>query len=423
LKENDAAVMYAHLMASVPSVHELRPELPEAVDTAIERAMAKDPGERYPSAGAFAAEARRALGVSGQAPGTVPAPLSAGRRRRRVGLVTAALLMVILLVVAAIVFRPRGTDHPSAGHSSGGPPPAAAGQLVEIDPVTSKVVDKFDVGGSAAAVAVGNGAVWVVDPQDKSVVRIDASSGRAVARIPVGQNPNAITVGEGGVWVCTSDGIVQRIDPTTNSVAATVRVKPDAQVIAAGDGAVLVANLDFTERIDPVTSGVTTVRGRGAGLGLTAGDGKLWMVSYALGGNSFNTTIKPQLYQFDSARNRGSYVGTFIETNGGGSVTLPLAVGGGEAWEPVVGTDNQIISMNTISGQPGTIIRVGAYPVGLALDGIGGLWVLNQGDGTVWKISTESHQSFAVVPVGQRAMGIAADADGVWVTLQSASGS
>jgi hypothetical protein len=223
--------------------------------------------------------------------------------------------------------------------------------------------------------------------------------------------------------VALRDGIVDRIDPGTNAVAATIRVQQGPRLIAAGDGVVVVAGDGYTERIDPETGDAESIPGPQAEAGLTAGDSKVWFADYSFGGNGVNNiTIKPQLFRYPRTE-RAAYVGTFIETNSGVGPPLPLAVGNGVAWQSVIGTNNEIRPMDTADGKPGKIITVGTYPIGLALDGIGGLWVLNQGDGTVWKISTQSRQSVAVVPVGQRVMGIAANAQGVWVTVQPAAAS
>lgn len=70
--EGDGAwdVAAKHIEASVPSVCALRPDVPEAVDNAVRRAMAKDPRSRFPSAEAFA----NALRTPVEAPETTPLP-------------------------------------------------------------------------------------------------------------------------------------------------------------------------------------------------------------------------------------------------------------------------------------------------------------------------------------------------------------
>src|SRR4051794_36091099 len=63
-RESDEARLWAHLSESPPKPTDLVPEVPDAFDAVVERALAKDPEERYPSAGdlgraALAAAANR----------------------------------------------------------------------------------------------------------------------------------------------------------------------------------------------------------------------------------------------------------------------------------------------------------------------------------------------------------------------------
>jgi serine/threonine protein kinase len=59
----DAAVLYAHLARPVPLATERNPDLPEQIDEVIARGMAKDPGERFPTAMETIRSAARALGA------------------------------------------------------------------------------------------------------------------------------------------------------------------------------------------------------------------------------------------------------------------------------------------------------------------------------------------------------------------------
>jgi serine/threonine protein kinase len=61
-RHTDSAVMYAHLSEPPPWASEARPDLPLAIDQVIRRALAKDPQERQPSAGALMDEAAQVLG-------------------------------------------------------------------------------------------------------------------------------------------------------------------------------------------------------------------------------------------------------------------------------------------------------------------------------------------------------------------------
>ena len=96
-RDDKVAKMYAHLQEEPPSLRVLRPDLPGGLDLVVERALAKDPADRFPSAGDFAraveaavegeatVEAERSVGVGAAAPGPPEATTTAerGSRRRR----------------------------------------------------------------------------------------------------------------------------------------------------------------------------------------------------------------------------------------------------------------------------------------------------------------------------------------------------
>jgi serine/threonine-protein kinase len=73
--EGPTAVMWAHMSKPPPSVTGLRPGLPAAVDDVLARAMAKVPGERFPTCGEFAAALRTALQSGGVPAPVQPAPV------------------------------------------------------------------------------------------------------------------------------------------------------------------------------------------------------------------------------------------------------------------------------------------------------------------------------------------------------------
>jgi serine/threonine-protein kinase len=57
------AVLYAHLSVPPPRLTAVRPDLPDAVNEVLARALAKEPDDRYDSCGTFADELREALGL------------------------------------------------------------------------------------------------------------------------------------------------------------------------------------------------------------------------------------------------------------------------------------------------------------------------------------------------------------------------
>ncbi|MEA2151380.1 MAG: eukaryotic-like serine/threonine-protein kinase [Solirubrobacteraceae bacterium] len=77
-RETEAGTILAHLSAPPPPVTSLAPDVPAALARVVARAMAKDPAERYPSAGELGREALAAVGAPPR-PGTAapPAPATA----------------------------------------------------------------------------------------------------------------------------------------------------------------------------------------------------------------------------------------------------------------------------------------------------------------------------------------------------------
>ncbi|MEU5765204.1 serine/threonine-protein kinase [Streptomyces asoensis] len=59
LRDDDMALLWAHQNADPPPVTRAGPALPPQVDAVFARALAKNPGERHPTCGAFVAELRR----------------------------------------------------------------------------------------------------------------------------------------------------------------------------------------------------------------------------------------------------------------------------------------------------------------------------------------------------------------------------
>ena len=62
-RDQDMAVIYAHLSAPPPSLASRRPDLPAAADDVLARAMAKAPQDRYPTCQEFADALRQAFGL------------------------------------------------------------------------------------------------------------------------------------------------------------------------------------------------------------------------------------------------------------------------------------------------------------------------------------------------------------------------
>ncbi|HEX6675492.1 MAG TPA: hypothetical protein VF486_10745 [Actinomycetes bacterium] len=132
-----------------------------------------------------------------------------------------------------------------------------AGTVVRVDPHTNAVVGTpLRVPADAAAIAVGQGGLWVASvadgdlgtPSDDAVIRVDLATGRTVATIRVRRGPVDLAATPGAVWVTNSGGggdSVARIDPHTNLLAGRpVTTGASPQSLAVGAGSLWVANHD-----------------------------------------------------------------------------------------------------------------------------------------------------------------------------------
>src|SRR5262245_60237303 len=224
------AVLWAHVNVPPPSASERNPELPPAVDAALARALAKSPAQRYPSCGELVQTAREALGETKEAP---PRP----RRFVAVAVGVLALVVAAAFAVPAVLLT-RGD----------GPKPTTAitaDSLQRIDPRTNTLAATIQTGVQPVGVAVGEGSVWVITKEDRTLVQIDPRANKVTRTIRLEKvlSPDGLAVGEGGVWVTQSTtGIPGRwlwkYDPRTHMLksAAIDGIIPCG--VAAGAGAV-----------------------------------------------------------------------------------------------------------------------------------------------------------------------------------------
>ena len=76
-RESEVAIMHAHLTAPPPSVTQLRPDLPLALNDVVAKALAKAPDDRYGSCGQLAAALRgAALRAAPSQAAVIPAPVA-----------------------------------------------------------------------------------------------------------------------------------------------------------------------------------------------------------------------------------------------------------------------------------------------------------------------------------------------------------
>jgi YVTN family beta-propeller protein len=158
------------------------------------------------------------------------------------------------------------------------------GVLYRVDPNTAAVEEEVEVGANAFDIAVGLGAVWIVDELDSTVTPVDIETLSADPPIAIAGDLTDIEAGAGGVWVVDErGGVVIAIDPTTLRPVDPIRVGAEPTDAAVGLDAIWVTNRgDGTiSRIDPVTGSVTDTIDVGAPVSAIDVDerqGTLWVV-------------------------------------------------------------------------------------------------------------------------------------------------
>jgi DNA-binding beta-propeller fold protein YncE/predicted Ser/Thr protein kinase len=398
-------VLYETLTGIVPYARkaaDTEPEMPEGLDAVIERAVSKDPADRYSSAGELieAAERREdaslaataVLSEGGGRP-TVPIERARGSRRRfgsrrvqwlgaAVAVVAGALVLALALLggdgvsVSAPIPIGKGPLRVAAGDGEVWVTSASEGTLSKIAPATLEVAGPpVQVGAGVSGIAVGEGSVWVSSPRTGSVLRVDPESRRVLARIAVGGRPGAIAVGGGRVWVADEAGTGVSAISVAGDKVYRRRIVPHAAPLrlAVGAGGLWVssASTSAVRRIDlgSAEAGAPILAGRGPA-GVTVAGGLVWVANSRAG---TVTRIDPSLH---------TILGDPIPVGGspGGIDAGPETVWIANA------ADDTVTRIDLADAEPmGSPISVGPDPGAVAV-GADAVWVANNGDGTVTRI-------------------------------------
>jgi virginiamycin B lyase len=135
----------------------------------------------------------------------------------------------------------------SLGGGRGHVEPPIPGTIARIDPTSASVTSSAEVGPSPRDMAIGAGAVWVVDAVERALIRIDAATVSVTDRIPLTGLPTEVAVGPTGAWALDiADGVLFRIDPNDGRVTGSVGVGPDPVALSTDQKSVWVARSDGT---------------------------------------------------------------------------------------------------------------------------------------------------------------------------------
>ena len=156
--------------------------------------------------------------------------------RRRPGPVTYLVAGVGLIAVAAVavalVMLTSGSSR-------------ALGNAVAAVDTSGHSVSYTSGGTTPGNVVVGEGGVWVLDADDRTITRIDPKTRRVVKTFATSAEPTDLAVGDGAIWVGSSEAVhgvvetgattnlVSRVDPVSANVATSTHLPGPEAAIAA----------------------------------------------------------------------------------------------------------------------------------------------------------------------------------------------
>ena len=331
-----------------------------------------------------------------------------GRRR--------PLLAALAFAVAALA----GLAFVWANQRDGADVVVRPNSVAVIDPETNEIVDAVAVGTGPSSVVVGEGAVWVLNGEERTVSRIDPQT-RESQTLGTGTTPTDLAVGGGYVWIVSicPDDTVFRLDPRSNHIerlaklpATCVTGESAPNYIAYAAGSLWVANIDDTTvfRID-AESGVVeatistppATTGAAAGAGIAVGEGAVWV-------NRHDAVVR-----IDPSTNAPTTIPVPHEFGG-------IAVGEGAVWTadnaiPGGGPDRGVLWRIDPTRDAATrTIRVGTGALGVAV-GEGSVWVASSIAATVTRVDPANDAVDEAIVVGGTPRGVAVGEGAVWLTV------
>jgi branched-chain amino acid transport system substrate-binding protein len=395
--------MWAHMQDEPPPVRGHA-----RLDAVLRKALAKDREGRYASCGELIEAAAAAFGLD--VPTVRPRPRVPEALYRRAPAMVAVAGIVLAAAVGLAILALTGGGDVKVGAIGNG--------VAAIDPADGGVTSFTESETPPGNVAVGEGGVWVLDNEAKTVSRIDPETREVTESFDTPGVPSELAVGEGALWVGIAAGRrdanatvrVARMDTDNGRVTGTARLRGDEGVypvagtprLAVGKAAVWAVNPDGSvSRIDPKSGQVVaTIETKNLAWTIAAGDGGVWYLGFD--GPTGVTEI-------DTRRNRQ---GRTIPV--GASGLMGVAVGGGSVWA-AADQDGVVWRIVPERSAIQRTIEVGRGATFVAF-GDGAAWTGNYVDGTVARIDPRTNRVTAKASVGAP-QALAAGAGSGWVSV------
>ena len=413
-RDGDEAKLWAQLSAPPPVPSALRPGVPVEFDAVVARAMAKQPEERFPSAGdlgraALAATAgmtatqpERSVARGVAAPArpvefwtrTAAGPPRPRRRAWVVGAVAASLAAAA--VTAALV---TSGDDPRA-RAQATPTPRASAQPA---PFTTQTTER--IGDRPNAIVWVGDELWVVSSNSKWLTLVSAESGEELPdHVDVGDDIRALDADRDSVWLARgSTQEVVRVDRRKRRIVATLRLPGTPTSLAVASSGVWVGITDDAGRATLArytrsgTLKQSIAVGEGIG-GIVAAGGLVWVVKAATNKVS---RIKAGADQLTDWASLPGDIGSMSYGDGALWLTMPA--------------EDAVAKVEVRTGRS-VVGSAGRAPTRAAVAG-GRVFVASRNDHTVVVLEPEALRPAGdPIKVGLNPSGMATDGRSVWVT-------
>ncbi len=422
-RESDEATLWAHLNAPPPSE-----TVPPEFEGVVARALAKDPSDRYPSAGDLGRAALRAAGRSasalpernvGRGPAAPPGAASGA-------------------TPGQVLVDPDGETQPSP------PQPAAQTRTRPVPPPTPPVAPTADravaghggrrrraLAAGGAALLAGAAAVAVLagggdDAGRRGDARTTATtdggarpgerraSRTDVRRPGILSRPNALTIAAGDVWALSNrGGEIVLVDAGSGEVGERLTVGKGGSSLAAGFDSVWVAKeststlLRYNARTHRrVAGGAVEIARPGRNAIVVTGARAVWV---GVRNRALRDRSPETVARIDPSTGEQRFIG--VERG-----VQDLAVGEGAVW--VTNRFSSTVTRIRTSDLRQDVVAVGRGPRGIAV-GESAVWVAASQDDEITRINPRTLKT-ASIPIAAIPERVVVGGGSVWATAREA---
>jgi streptogramin lyase len=258
--------------------------------------------------------------------------------------------------------------------------PGGPRAVIGIDSRTGAVTRWPYAGSEEARIRVGGGAVWLADPQSRTLTRFAAATGRSLfLRLFARRGgPREIAVGQSALWAIPAEGgDLAQLDLETGAVRRRLVV---SDVDELADVAVAGGQVWLTTGDDGTLLRVSARSGRPLSVPMRLGDETL-DVEASAGEAWVDLGDANALAAVDAVTGRVLHAHV---PNGGD--TFAIALGYGGVWATNYGRATVTRIDRRTGERIGDPLATGADPKGLAI-GAGAVWVANAGACTLTRLT------------------------------------